>query len=90
MARHKTKEPPIRRMEDSDAPVEMSQVHKSEHHAAQSSHSEGGAIEVKRVGVRMVIVVSPKIKNPTKALGELGIRMNLDAVKLVKEARENL
>ena len=41
--------------------------------------------------VRSRVVINPlkKIKNPTQALLDLGIRMNLDAVKLVKEVREN-
>ncbi|MBI4043556.1 MAG: AbrB/MazE/SpoVT family DNA-binding domain-containing protein [Candidatus Diapherotrites archaeon] len=38
-----------------------------------------------------VIVDAPKkIKNPTRALTGMGIHLNVDAVKLVREVRENL
>lgn len=39
---------------------------------------------------RVVINPPKKIKDPTTALGKLGFHFNLDAVKLVKEARDSL
>lgn len=42
--------------------------------------------------IRSRVVINPlkKVKNPTQALLDMGIRMNLNAVKLVKEARDEL
>ncbi len=50
----------------------------------------GQMIEWYIVGGKVLVDAPRKIKNPTEALRDLGIRMNLDAVKLVKEAREML
>ncbi len=71
----------------------MDQSHKKKKPAIQKMEDSDVSIETTPFYIiRSRVVINPikKVKNPTQALFNLGIRMNLDAVKLVKEARDEL